>query len=353
MDNVVKNLPKNSFYTKKLADGCTYCKRGSKMVLLITGLCSSHCFYCPLSEKKKGKDVIYANELMVKEEKDILKEGELIEAEGTGITGGDPLVVAERTAHMIYLLKDYFGEKHHIHLYTSLFDMEKIELVVNAGLDEIRFHPPIHMWKKIEHSEIEKIVRNIEINVGVEIPLIPHLEKETKHFLSEIDGYEIDFINLNELEFSETNVNALGRYGYEAKNDVSNAVKGSEGMAKEILELGLKTPLHYCSSSFKDGVQLRRRIMRRARNVAKPYEIITEDGTLLMGIILTGREKMNGIMDKFEINSSVIKWNDEKKRIETSPFVLEEIAEKVAYPCYIIEEYPTADRLEVERIPLN
>ncbi|KAA0003646.1 MAG: radical SAM protein [Thermoplasmata archaeon] len=348
----VKNLPKNSFYTKKIAKGCKYCQEGSKMVLLVTGLCKSNCFYCPLSEKKKGKDVVYANELLVEKDEDILKEGELMEAEGTGITGGDPLIVAKKTSQIIQLLKDYFGEKHHIHLYTAMLDSKKIDLLINVGLDEIRFHPSVDTWNKIEKSGMKKIVKSIEIDVGIEIPLIPHLRKETKHLLFEVDKYEIDFINLNELEFSETNVDALEKYGYEVKNDISNAVKGSEEMAKEILEWDLTKPIHYCSSSFKDGIQLRKRIMRRARNVAKPYEIITEDGTFLIGIIYAEKEEMEKIMKMFGISQSVMEWNDEKRRIETSPFILEEIAEKVAYPCYIVEEYPTADRLEVERIPL-
>jgi pyruvate formate-lyase activating enzyme-like uncharacterized protein len=353
MNSAVKHLPKNSFYTKQLAEGCIHCEKGSKMVLVVTGLCNSHCFYCPLSEKKKGKNVIYANELMVKKEKDILEEGELMEADGTGITGGDPLVVAETSAHIIHLLKKYFGEKHHIHLYTATFDTKKIELVKNAGLDELRVHPHPTTWKKIERSALKTIVKNTEIPMGVEIPLIPHLKDETRQLLIEIDSYGIDFINLNELEFSETNITALKQYGYETKNDVSNAVKGCDEMAKEMVALALNTPLHYCSSSFKDAIQLRRRIMRRARNVVKPYEMITEDGTLLIGVILAGREKIHEIREMFQINEALLQWNSEKKRIETSPFILEEIAQKVPYPCYMVEEYPTADKLEVERIPLN
>ena len=45
----------------------------------------------------------------------------------------------------------------------------------------------------------------------------------------------------------------------------------------------------------------------------------------------------------------------EKNRIEIDALVLEKIAhkfKKIGLECYIIEEYPTADRLEVERAPI-
>ncbi|HEC87847.1 MAG TPA: 4Fe-4S cluster-binding domain-containing protein, partial [Thermoplasmata archaeon] len=128
------SMPKNSFYTKKLAKGCQLCQKGAKLVLLITGLCMSKCFYCPLSEKKRGKDVIYANEMIVKNYEDVINEAELIEAEGTGITGGDPLIVVERVENIIKILKDHFGEDHHIHLYTSTLDYSKINRAEESGL---------------------------------------------------------------------------------------------------------------------------------------------------------------------------------------------------------------------------
>ncbi|HEC76728.1 MAG TPA: radical SAM protein [Thermoplasmatales archaeon] len=346
-------MPRNSFYTKKLAKGCQLCQKGAKLVLLITGLCMSKCFYCPLSEKKRDRDVIYANEMLVKNYEDVINEAELIEAEGTGITGGDPIIVVERVENVIKILKDYFGENHHIHLYTSTLDYSKINRIEESGLDEIRFHPPVEIWSKIERTDFRKLIDRVNIDKGIEIPLIPHLKNETLHLLKNVDKYGIDFINLNELEFSITNLNTLDSFGYVAKNDISSAVKGSEEMAYEIKNIDLDTPIHYCSSSFKDAIQLRKRIERRAKNTAKIYELITEDGTLLKGIIIARREKLKEIKEEFEIDENMISWNEEKKRIETSPFIIEEIAEYLPYKCYIVEEYPTADKLEVERTPLN
>ena len=98
------------------------CAEGAKLVVLITGLCPASCFYCPLSMKKQGKDVIYADEWKLKNEKDtekLLLESEYIKATGAGITGGDPLLVWRRTQKYIALLKENFGKSFHVHLYTS------------------------------------------------------------------------------------------------------------------------------------------------------------------------------------------------------------------------------------------
>jgi hypothetical protein len=40
-------------------------------------------------------------------------------------------------------------------------------------------------------------------------------------------------------------------------------------------------------------------------------------------------------------------------KVEVAPWVLEDIADELGFKCYISEQYPTADALEVERTPLN
>jgi pyruvate formate-lyase activating enzyme-like uncharacterized protein len=55
---------------------------------------------------------------------------------------------------------------------------------------------------------------------------------------------------------------------------------------------------------------------------------------------------------EFDVPDALMFIDRVKKRIETAPWIVEEIADELPFKCYIVEEYPTADRLEVERIPL-
>jgi pyruvate formate-lyase activating enzyme-like uncharacterized protein len=351
----IKKWLNGSAYTGRLPKGCVQCARGSKLVLLVTGKCVYGCYYCPLSFKKKGRAVVYADEMRVRKDADILEEAGAINATGTGVTGGDPLIQPNETTRLIKLLKDNFGERHHIHLYTRSTDLKAIEKVASAGLDEIRFHPPTSVWKDLGESEYAGAIvasRGCGMEAGFEIPAIPGCDKDVRTFLN--DAYDVgaSFVNLNELEFSESNWRALKKRGFDVKDDVSASVKGSQSMAFRLLRsapAGL--PTHYCSSSFKDGIQLRRRIMRRARNVARPLDILTKDGTLIIGIIET-RDPLTLAADlrkRFDIPKKYIESNQEMRRVEIASWILEEIAPELKKRAFIIEEYPTADRLEVER----
>jgi len=355
----IKSWLKGSAYTGRLPMGCRHCARGGKLVLLITGECGEGCYYCPLSREKKGKRIIYANELRVSEDADILSEARLIAATGTGITGGDPLLRAEETAQAIHLLKDGFGDKHHVHLYTSSTEKRAISIVAKSGLDEIRFHPPNLEWERLRGGRFDRAIvlsKSIGLSVGIEIPAIPGVEKGVSELLRFAHDKELDFVNLNELEFSETNYKKLGDRGFEVKNDISGAVKGSEELAMMSIEKSCDgLSVHYCSSSFKDGVQLRRRIMRRARRIKRNLDILTEDGTLLMGIVES--ERPGKLLEKmrrdFGIPANLIEANHDLRRVEIAPWVLEDISKELENDSFIIEEYPTADRLEVEREKLS
>ncbi len=359
--------------------GCRYCDRGTKMVLYITGICSRRCFYCPLSEEKKDRDVIYANERMVRGSNwmgQVIEEAHRMDALGTGITGGDPMVVPERTEAIIRRLKEEFGTRHHIHLYTAtIFEKDILARLKDAGLDEIRFHPPIALWTRAAHEgpgfkkdEIDQYIslmseaRRLGLDVGFEVPAVPNVEGESYSrglydLLSWAAGENIHFVNVNELEASHTNMEEFARNGYELVGD-SMAVEGSRELAWSAIDTArfdhpnTTTVFHFCSSPYKDSVQLRNRLKRTARICAKPYEVITEDGTLIRGVIVTDDPGtlMGRLHDQYDIPLELMEAKE--GRIWIAPWVLEDISGDLQEGRFISEVYPTWDGLEVERTPL-
>lgn len=369
MKKIVKWLNESS-YTDPLSPACEMCAHGSKLVVLITGMCDTKCFYCPLSFEKGGTDRIFADEWELDNEKDtvkLIREAEYIDATGAGITGGDPLVVWERTKKYISLLKDTFGQNFHIHLYTSgLKNGGHIGDLVSAGLDEVRFHPSSGYWDSMKKNPICHAIKSAletSVDTALEIPAIPGMENQMFSLIKWANNVGIKWVNLNELEYSERNADNLNRRNYTVKDDVSAAVKGSQESANMVLTMAadedFEIGVHYCSSSFKDGVQLTNRIRRRAVNIARDHEIISDDGTLLKGVVLAPNKSLHRfyklLKQEFDIRSKYIFLNKEKDRIEIGLWILEKIAPALrerGLQCYMIEEYPTADGLEVERIPL-
>ncbi len=344
-------MEKTGFYSykvKALPKGCQLCIKGRKLVLFVTGLCPRRCFYCPLSDRKKDKDIVWANERIVSRDSEIIDEARLCSAKGAGFTGGDPLVKMDRTIRYINLLKKEFGKRFHIHLYTSLdlVDRGSLQRLHDAGLDEIRFHPDIEddsMWDRIG------LAKDLDWDIGVEIPAIPSLKKETDRLISYLVG-KVGFLNINELEISDNNANKLVSSGFVPKDRISYGVKGSQAMALYLLRKyersGLK--IHYCTAKLKDKVQLANRIKLRAKKVKRPYDIVTDEGMLIRGVIYAGQKELAGIMKDFSIPSKYLSFDSKRKRILIAPWILQEIYKEIPHKSAIVHEYPTDDALAVE-----
>ncbi|HEV2429822.1 MAG TPA: radical SAM protein, partial [Thermoplasmata archaeon] len=284
-------LPMASSHRGALSKACTQCSEGKKMVLFVSGLCRFRCFYCPVSERRNQHDETYANERLVRTDEDVLDEARSIGAEGTGITGGDPLGVFDRTLHYVELLKRTFGPSHHIHLYTHEPNQAKLERLARAGLDEFRLHIPHYLWGPLtsdgrSYREVLERAPSWGIRRGVEIPVLPEKEAELARLLKALDGIGVDFVNLNELEFSETNEAKLYDRSYTLDPRGGWGVRGSREVAERVVRSSrLSVPVHYCSSRFKDGVQLKQRLLRRIERTAPPFAESTGEGTILLGIV--------------------------------------------------------------------
>ncbi|MBU7048371.1 MAG: hypothetical protein HXS54_18220 [Theionarchaea archaeon] len=284
------------------------------MVLFVTGVCDLCCGYCPLSEKRWQKDVVYANERLVTSDEDILE------------------------------VKSAFCD-HHIHLYTGSYINDEVLHSMEGLIDEIR----IHLIDFSNLRPVEKILKH-NFCTGVEIPMIPSRLEETKTLINRLKRKGIHFVNLNELEYADRNIAYLKNLGYSLDED-SCRVKGSEEAALELVD---DEVVHYCSASDKDSLQLRNRLIRRAQNVRQPYEEI-EDGLLVKGVISCKTEEeaqhiKELLLNKVDIPESYIAVRG--TRIETHWALAEEASSWIKAEIGIEKRFPTFDQPLIEYIPV-
>lgn len=348
-------------FSSYLSPGCRICRQGASLVLFVSGVCDRDCFYCPLSTERRGKDVGYANERRAGSDSEIIEEARAIGALGTGITGGEPLLKREFVKRSIQSLKREFGEDHHIHLYTGARPgPSSLRDLAEAGLDEIRFHPPASEWSEPGWlSETLREAKSAGLLAGVEIPAIGPAPGIVEAVLKN-DA----FLNLNELEFSETNQSALRALGFRSQDYGCGAI-GSEAVALEHFRVeGLR--VHYCSSAFKDAVQLRERLKRRAARTARPFDLATEDGTLIFGVI----EPADRVGAGVGVGAGAVSLAVERLaglgvpeemyilsegRIEIAGWILEDMVpdlDGLGCKLALEERYPLEGGPVVERIPL-
>ena len=262
-----------------VAPGCTLCREGAKLVLFVTGRCDRGCWYCPLSDERKGTDRVWANDREVADDEDLLAEARAMSALGTGVTGGDPLLEPDRVFRYCRLLKAAFGPDHQVHLYTGQAPTDD-ELNALVGLvDEIRLHPPHEDWGRILETPYPDAIRRaraLGFAAGVEVPSLPGIE-QLRPLLP-----LVDFFNINELEWGEASADGMRTRGLVLADTLGNAVAGARDWAAPLLG---DEKVRYCSSAFKDAVQLRERMIRIAVNTARPFDEVTEDGTVVYGLL--------------------------------------------------------------------
>jgi pyruvate formate-lyase activating enzyme-like uncharacterized protein len=329
-----------------LSRGCEQCAIGGKLVLFVHGYCDQRdCFYCPLGKNRKNVDQVFANERPVESDEDVLEEARKMDAMGSSITGGEPLESMDRTTHYISLLKDEFGSDHHIHLYTGITgDRDTMQELAAAGLDEIRFHPPVGLWGSLHGTKWEEILyvaREEGLTPAFEIPGI---EAESE-FLEFLDEGAADFVNVNEFELSQGNYRRMDEHGYDRRENHMSAVDGKE--EADLSDLVAHPKVYFCTSTFKDAAQHRNRLKRTATNVKRPFEEQTDDGTLVYGVTEVEPSRLTdlGVPDEyFEVTD---------ERVEIAWWLLEEMVEEGDLEGgAIVEQYPTYDGQVVERTPL-
>ncbi|VVB65302.1 Uncharacterised protein [uncultured archaeon] len=222
-----------------------------------------------------------------------------------------------------------------------------MEELAEAVIDDIRLHPPS---KDLSNPRGLKEALSGAISLGMEAGVeIPAMASAPK--IIEAVKSTGAFLNLNELEFSETNAKRLRRLGFEPQ-EIHCGALGSEEIARtQFMDEDLK--VHFCTSRFKDAVQLRERLKRRAERVARPFDQATEDGTLIHGVIEGDLDLAQRALDNLGVPQEM--YSSAGNEINLSASILEEISKElkgIGLNISIVERYPLESGLVVERIPL-
>ena len=330
-----------------ISKGCEQCAKGGKMVLFVYGYCDQRdCFYCPLGENRKNVTDVYANERQVESDEDVIREAKRMSALGTSITGGEPQEAMAKTTRYLSLLKDEFGEDHHTHLYTGITGgRENMRKLSAAGLDEIRFHPPLETWGDMHGTEWEEILhiaREEGLTPAFEIPGI----RAEPEFLEFLDEGAAEFCNINEFEMSDGNYRRMQEEGFELQEDHMSAVEGSKDDAI-LEEMASHEKVYFCTSVFKDAAQHRNRLKRMAKNIRREFDEVTDDGTLVYGKAFADADRFEalGVPEEF--------YTAKSNHVEVAWWLLEEMVEDGDLDGgEIVEQYPTVDGTVVERTPV-
>ncbi|MBS1264181.1 MAG: hypothetical protein MAG715_01383 [Methanonatronarchaeales archaeon] len=325
--------------------GCDLCEEGAKSILFLTGECPLDCFYCPTSERRREGGT-WINERPVESEEDVLEEIRLCGSEGTSVTGGDPATDVEGAAHWISTIREAFGPGHHVHMYTALpLDEGELDELEEAGLDELRLHPPEYRVTEALSETARRAADRFAL--GAEIPAVPGRVREAVEAVKSLP--DVEFVNVNELELSDTNADGLREEGHGGTDGVS--ATGSLETAEEAAS-ALDVPTRICTASFKDSVQLRNRYVRRARNVAT-VERYTKDGTLLYGYIEGDAEAAVGVLGSEGVPEEAFHVSGDG--LTCDPEVASALADELreaGLSVAIEERLPTHEGTLIERQPL-
>ena len=172
--------------------------------------------------------------------------------------------------------------------------------------------------------------------IGIENPVIPNNEGDLKRLITRGYELEVDFINLNELEFSESNYQELIMRGFSVNDDGISAC-GSEETALRILKWalseGIDMNIHYCPARFKDAHQFRLRMYWRGLRSKRVFEVVSRDGVVTWALIKLSKDTLN-----LYLRDLAIPLNNNKLQINPR------ITKCITNNYELVEAYPTNPR---------
>lgn len=288
-----------------VSPGCQKCIAGTWCCLFITGDCTRKCFFCPSIQRECDRNInpFVPENILFTSIHGCLEYLEKFDFEGISFSGGEPLLALDKVVEYIQGIRRWFGDKHHIWLYTNgdLVTREILSLLQQVGLNELRFDIAANNY---DLAAVKLAVEYIE-TVTVEIPAIPEDKENLKPILREMKEMGVKHLNLHQLMKTENNAESLEQRGYSTVNEglypTQTPIMESELAALELLKHAIETkldlPINYCSRCYKSRFQgMAHR--KRATLFCKDSEVDhTETGYLRKVVIDASTEEAALIKD--------------------------------------------------------
>ncbi|MBI4371112.1 MAG: radical SAM protein [Elusimicrobia bacterium] len=266
-----KGWPERStFYTGELPAGCRPCLEGRGSNLCVTTRCSRECFFC-FNPKPRGDGMSVHGRAVASEAEAprILQE---LDVASVGLSGGEPLLDAEKTLRLARLLRERLGPGLRIDLYSNgdLFTPELLRRLKDAGVDALR----VNLAANGYDPGPVRLGLEVFADVEVEIPAIPRDRERVMRLMETLEALGARHLILHELFASAQNLDALQRQGCRAKDEAPggalswSAVASSEETALELMRFALERRLrlgaYYCSCGTQQWIA-ETALARRAR----------------------------------------------------------------------------------------
>ena len=266
--------------SQKLSPGCRACLEGNWSCLFITGNCNCRCFYCPTAQNVGGDPG--TNNLDFPKVDDYVDYLARFGFSGASISGGEPLLVLEKSLQYLRAIRRRLGDGIHLWMYTNgtLLTTDIAKRLRDAGLDEIR----VDIGATDYTLDQVKLAVGIIPHITVEIPAIPEEADRMQQKLAEMADCGVNYLNLHQLRLTNHNYLHLAERGYTFLHGESVTVLESELTALKLLRSSLDQQLalgvNYCSFVYKNRFQGAAGRRRAGAQIAKRHENVTAAGYL-------------------------------------------------------------------------
>ncbi len=259
-----------------LSPGCKLCAEGEWSCLFINNKCNASCFYCPSSQNDISEPSTQS--FVFQEPSSYIAYLERFGFKGASLSGGEPFLTFDKTLKFVKAIKKHFGNNLHLWLYTNgiLADENKLNLLAEAGLDEIRFDIGATGYNT---DKVALAVGRIP-TVTVEVPAVD-LNK-LKTVSKELANLGVNHLNLHQLRATKYNVEKIIKKGFHFIHGPKVLVAESEIIALECIKYTLENeinlPVNYCSFVFKNSHQNKAARLRAYDEFLKPFDELTRAG---------------------------------------------------------------------------